>query len=102
MTNEAAPLLHLLKAEPTLLPAAPNPTSGAQMEHRRRDEVHPCLRCGERATSALVAATPIGPRWVDICHKCRSWLQTNLDKDPPADYDPFVDYPSPGGGVHAG
>lgn len=50
MTDPSADgLLHLLKAEPTLLPPAPVTDSAAPIDHRREDEIHSCLRCGKRA-----------------------------------------------------
>jgi hypothetical protein len=70
-------LLHLLKAEPTLLPVAPESDWAAAIERRRLDEVHACLRCGQRAHCALVAETEIGPRWLDLCHRCIHWLRVN-------------------------
>ena len=62
--------LSLLKAEPTLMDHAPDPCSTAQMDHRRFDEVHACLRCGARAALVYVATTEIGPRWLDLCNPC--------------------------------
>jgi hypothetical protein len=67
-------LLHLLKAEPTLLPEAP-PDAAARIEQRTHDEVHSCLRCGKRAQEAFVADTEIGPRWLDLCPECSHWLR---------------------------
>jgi hypothetical protein len=64
---DMAGVLHLLAAEPTLLPAAPGNTTASQMDFRRTDEVHECLICGSRADAAFVAATSIGPRWLDLC-----------------------------------
>lgn len=79
MTNAAEGMLHLLKAEPTLLPEAP-PNATNHIEHRTSDEVHSCLRCGEPAQLAYVADTEIGPRWLDLCHACGHWLRTSLDE----------------------
>ena len=62
--------LHLLKAEPTLLPVAPADATAALIDRRRLDEVHSCLRCGKRAQMAFIAHTPIGPRWLDLCAAC--------------------------------
>ncbi len=70
-------LLYLLRAEPTLLPPAPESNQVEAIEHRRKDEVHACLRCGARAQSAYIAATEIGPRWVDLCMICSAWLREN-------------------------
>ncbi|MGH3376000.1 MAG: hypothetical protein ACRDP6_14775 [Actinoallomurus sp.] len=69
-------MLHLLKAEPTLLPEAPAAFTARDVDHRRLDEVHPCLRCGKRAHLAYVAHTDIGPRWLDLCHPCGYWVRT--------------------------
>jgi hypothetical protein len=75
--TEAAALLHLLKANPTLLnPVAGTAPIALQMRHRGQDEIHNCLRCGQRAAQALIADTKIGPRWVDLCMGCVSWLHT--------------------------
>jgi hypothetical protein len=64
-------MLHLLQAEPTLLPVAPETASGDDIE-RRRHEGHTCLSCGERATTALIVADPNGEwqgkRWLDLCY----------------------------------
>lgn len=81
VTDESAPFLHLLKAEPTLLPAAPTDVSARQMDRRVSDEVHSCVRCGNLAQVAIVAATKLGPRWLDLCAGCRYWLETNMNKD---------------------
>ena len=67
--------LHLLKAEPTLLPEAPSEASAAHIDQRRLSETHSCLRCGESAQEAFVADTEIGPRWLDLCHACAGWLR---------------------------
>lgn len=69
-------LLHLLKAEPTLLPPAPDDTTAQAIDHRRLHEAHPCLRCGGVANCAFVATTSLGPRWLDLCHPCTHWLRT--------------------------
>ncbi len=66
--------LMLLRDNPTLLPAAPDDTTGAMMERRRQDEVHACLRCGERARTATIAGTSLGSRWLDLCMACYSWM----------------------------
>ncbi len=64
-------MLHLLKAEPTLLPVAPDDASGEDIE-RRRQEAHSCLSCGQRATTVLIVADPQGAwqgkRWLDLCY----------------------------------
>lgn len=76
--NLAEGMLHLLAAEPTLLPEAPANASGAQIEHRRINEIHPCLRCSNPARCAYIAATILGPRWLDLCADCANWLRSNL------------------------
>lgn len=64
-------MLHLLKVEPTLMPPAPEDATGEDIERRRNDEVHDCLVCGERATTALIVQDPNGTwqgkRWLDLC-----------------------------------
>lgn len=68
---DALGMLHLLKTEPTLLPAAPSTATGEDIERRRMDEVHDCLACGERAMTALIVEDPhgawVGKRWLDLC-----------------------------------
>jgi len=71
-------MLHLIKAEPTLLPTAPEDDLGRAIEHRAHDEIHECLRCGLRAQIALVAHLDSGNRWLDLCHQCYAWLVTNM------------------------
>lgn len=73
---DADGFLHLLKAEPTLLPPAPTGDIAAAIEHRRHDEVHSCLRCGGRAQCAFVADTSLGNRWLDLCAACTEWLRS--------------------------
>jgi hypothetical protein len=63
-------MLHLLAAEPTLLEPAPVAATAAQIDHRRLDEIHACLRCPNRAQTAFVADTKLGPRWLDLCGDC--------------------------------
>jgi hypothetical protein len=67
--------LHLLKAEPDLLPPAPEKFDGTDIERRRMDQVHSCLRCGKRAQAALVALTDAGPRWLDLCWEHFDWIR---------------------------
>lgn len=71
-------MLHLLAAEPTLLPVAPAGYTARDMDHRAYNEVHPCLRCGNAAQCAYVAATMLGPRWLDLCARCDHWLRESL------------------------
>ena len=70
---DALGLLYLLKAEPTLLPAAPDSASGEDIERRRR-EAHSCLSCAQPATTALIVSDPHGTwqgkRWLDLCYDC--------------------------------
>lgn len=76
-------MLHLLAAEPTLLLAAPADATAQQIDHRRLNEVHSCLRCGEPARCAYVAATWIGPRWLDLCMACDHWLRSAVSNQAP-------------------
>lgn len=82
--TDADTFLWLLKANPTLLDAAPPGPVGLTraMEHRRLDEIHSCLRCGERAHCAVIAGTELGNRWLDLCHPCTNWLRANVTPDP--------------------
>jgi hypothetical protein len=73
MTSVADGMLHLLAAEPSLLPVAPE-GAWRLIEHRTKDEVHSCLRCGERAQAAYIAHTDAGNRWLDLCMACSHWL----------------------------
>lgn len=79
--SAVAGFLHLLKAEPTLLPEAPHGATNAHIEHRRQGEVHACLRCGEQATCAFVADTKLGPRWLDLCPRCEGWLRAGISHE---------------------
>ncbi len=68
-------MLYLIRAEPSLLPAAPSGVDVAKaIEHRRHDEVHTCFRCGGRAQCAFVAHTEMGDRWLDLCADCAAWV----------------------------
>jgi hypothetical protein len=44
------------------------------------DEVHPCLRCGERAACAYIAETELGHRWLDLCWPCSHWVLTTASR----------------------
>ncbi|ANZ35242.1 hypothetical protein BBK82_03290 [Lentzea guizhouensis] len=77
-------LLHLVRAEPRLLEEAPADDQGAATTRRVQDEVHGCLRCGERAQVACIAHTKLGPRWVDLCHADLHWLRTNASSEDPS------------------
>lgn len=69
-------MLHLLAAEPTLLPVAPDSASGEAIEARRL-EGHRCIRCGEPATTALIAVVPgHGKRWIDLCYEDFNQVRT--------------------------
>ena len=87
MTTTAEGLLHLLRAEPALLPAAPADAGPEHIEHRRRDEIHECLRCGARAMCAYLAEAKddprwagLGKRWLDLCPDCDQWLRRGLSE----------------------
>lgn len=72
---DPAGFLHLLQAEPTLLPEAPAHEPGTgDIDHRIKDEVHACLRCSKRARVAYVLNTELGKRWLDLCPQCANWL----------------------------
>jgi hypothetical protein len=82
--SAAEGMLTLLAVNPTLLPPAPEHADGEHIEHRRRDEIHTCLRCGQRAACAYIARSKskihpdVGPRWLDLCAVCEHWLLTSL------------------------
>jgi len=78
-------MLPLLKAEPRLLLPAPDTDLAQAIEHRRKNEIHICLRCPERARVAYIAQTDIGNRWVDLCPACDYWLTTNASSAVEAD-----------------
>jgi len=82
MTTNVDGFLWLLRTEPTLLPPAPEPFEGADIDRRRLDEVHPCLRCGKQANCAFVADTKMGNRWLDLCHSCVYWLRKGATPEP--------------------
>jgi hypothetical protein len=68
-------MLHLLKVNPSLMPEAPAQEPEKQIARRVNDEVHQCLRCGQRARFAFVAHTDWGNRWLDLCAECAHWLR---------------------------
>jgi len=83
MATLADGMLHLLAAEPTLLPLAPA-DAAEHIERRCQDEVHSCLRCGEWARVAYIAhPKDAGNRWLDLCYACASWLRNNLTPEGP-------------------
>jgi hypothetical protein len=71
--------LLLIKNTPELLPAAP-PSAWRGIDERRKDEVHECLRCPSSARTAYVCDTTAGPRWLDLCWPCSSWMRAGLDE----------------------
>ena len=79
-TKLADGFLYLLKTEPSLLPPAPESEWGRHINNRCGDAVHSCLRCGKQAHMALIAHTDIGPRWLDLCYTCTSWLRRNATR----------------------
>ncbi|MGP4092962.1 hypothetical protein [Nonomuraea sp. KM90] len=83
--SAAEGMLTLLAVNPTLLPPAPEHADGSHIEHRQRDEIHPCLRCGQRAMCAYIARSKTkpeaGPRWLDLCAACDHWVRTNLPEE---------------------
>ena len=85
MTEEpqalALGLAYLIKAEPTLLPVAPDDDWAVQIRLRTSGEIHLCLRCGQRARCAYIAETTEGPRWLDLCPPCAIKLRDALDED---------------------
>lgn len=69
-------MLFLVRAEPELLPEAPPQSTVRDMAHRAYQGQHYCLGCGTPASLAAIAATAIGPRWLDLCPPCHRavWL----------------------------
>ena len=68
-------LLATIEAEPTLLPALPGVrphNRGEMLYNRVAHEVHPCLRCGERATAAFMVRQASEGTWraLDVCAGC--------------------------------
>jgi hypothetical protein len=60
--------LRHLEVDATVLPTAPAGDAGQLIEHRRTDEVHTCLICGNRAAMAfLVETAQDDRRWLDLC-----------------------------------
>jgi hypothetical protein len=62
--------LRQLAGHPDLLEAIPAGATPVHITARERDETHDCLRCGSRATAALVVETTAGLRWLDLCDGC--------------------------------
>lgn len=65
--------IHLIRNEPTLLPPVHDKDMeqwGPLIDHRSSCERHMCLKCGGNAKVAYIAATLIGPRWLDLCPMC--------------------------------
>lgn len=67
MTDGIVAMLGWLKIEGDVLQAVRPGWTGADLNRRTQDEVHDCLRCGERAQAAYVAHTDKGDRWLDLC-----------------------------------
>jgi hypothetical protein len=70
----------LLEAEPTMMPEAPVEAKGILMWYRTTYETHHCLRCGDRATVALIVNFPVplrhaGNRWLDLCSEHHAWIR---------------------------
>lgn len=82
--NDGEGFLHHLKANPTLLDPVADAIArdkdmwGPAINRRGEDEVHACLRCGERAHMAIIAETPDKPRWLDLCFDCVRWLREQM------------------------
>jgi hypothetical protein len=72
-------LLNLVGDEWTALDEAPAEGQAEAIEWRRRDELHRCLRCGQRAVAAFVIEfKPVPespPRWLDLCAACEQWVR---------------------------
>lgn len=75
MTTAADGFLLLLKAEPTLMPPAPQDYDSVERIRRLRHSIA-CLRCGRPARTATVTETELGPRWLDLCSGCLLWVRT--------------------------
>jgi hypothetical protein len=76
--SDVRTFLHLIKAEPSLLPEAPASDAWRRIDHRTKDEIHPCFRCGQRACWAYIADTTLGPRWLDMCAPCGHWMVSGM------------------------
>lgn len=85
-TAAATGLLHLIAAEPTLLPAAPQDAQGDTLLRRVHDEHHPCLGCGHTASCAVIVHSPAGDRWLDLCSSC--WPTIRRANDVPDEANP--------------
>jgi hypothetical protein len=55
----------LLGIDPSTLPLAPTDIAAAG---DRQPE--PCAACGAAAEVMLIATTPLGNRWIDLCNQC--------------------------------
>lgn len=73
-------MVHLIAAEPTLLPVAPDDDWALHIKHRTHGEIHSCLPCGGYARVAYIAHTKVGPRWLDLCPPCALRLRVTLDE----------------------
>lgn len=76
-------LVHLIKAEPTLLPEVDTPEYAWPMgSYLRVLAPHVvCLYCGQTSQCAYVAHTDTGPRWLDLCHLHGLALRQGLETD---------------------
>jgi hypothetical protein len=74
---DVAAFLGLLRCHPDLLHPAIGEPAAADIEDRRLNETHPCLRCGQLAQAAIVVLHPAPrqpPRWLDLCWEHYHWL----------------------------
>lgn len=64
-------MLSFVRQYPQLLEEAPiEALVEPNVSAVRRVEKHLCLRCGWKANDVVVARTPTGPRWLDLCYSC--------------------------------
>lgn len=68
--TDADRLSELLAIDLHALPEAVH----TDIDRRTQDEVHTCVRCGERARVAFLAGPSpqinLSRRWIDLCPKC--------------------------------
>ncbi|MGK5730253.1 hypothetical protein [Streptomyces sp. URMC 124] len=75
-TEAAVGLLHLIAAEPTLLPGAPTEADESDLRLRVREGRHLCLGCGQPSRCTVVVNSEAhGPRWLDLCSPCWKTVQ---------------------------
>ncbi|GIF47536.1 hypothetical protein Afe04nite_20750 [Asanoa ferruginea] len=66
----AVEVAQLLGADLTALPLAHTAdVAAAEAGVAARDSL-PCIGCGAPGKVMLVARTPLGNRWVDVCYSC--------------------------------